>query len=352
MMKFAKAGRTRVRHQATVWGLLLACVASLVASAGASAKGWKVEPVPLGSKVLAVVQQDQRTALVQTAKGWKRVALCGAGLCVADSRRPRRARAPSGGLPDGLVARNGQLRAWFSQPTRVYPHGILGDRIEAASLTVRFHGQSAGRTMQISAGEFAVFEDLQPMLADITGNGVDEIIAIRSYLDSGASLVAYKVHNGKLVEAATTRPIGRANRWLNRVGVADFDGDGRREIAFVRTPHIGGSLEIWRFNGKKLKKVTEASGFSNHAIGSRVLDMSAMVDLNGDRRPDMIVPSANRHALRLMTFRNNRLQQLDRLEVNAEIVTNLAVLRGRGKAAIRVLFGLSNGTILSLQKAE
>ena len=35
-------------------------------------------------------------------------------------------------------------------------------------------------------------------------------------------------------------------RWLNPVGVPDLDGEERAEIAAVITPHIGGTLKVYR----------------------------------------------------------------------------------------------------------
>ena len=64
------------------------------------------------------------------------------------------------------------------------------------------------------------------------------------------------------------RTIGQPFRWLNPVGVGDFDGDGRREIAAVVTPHLGVTLKLYEWKGERLEPKHEAAGFSNHAIGS------------------------------------------------------------------------------------
>ena len=40
-----------------------------------------------------------------------------------------------------------------------------------------------------------------------------------------------------LPSSAATPFIGTPRRWLAPVGVADLDGDGRAEIAYVETPH-------------------------------------------------------------------------------------------------------------------
>ena len=72
---------------------------------------------------------------------------------------------------------------------------------------------------------------------DMDGDGSNEILVIKSYLDRGASMALFKSTGDGLARIAQSAPIGRANRWLNIVGAADFDGDGKKEISAVITPH-------------------------------------------------------------------------------------------------------------------
>ena len=66
----------------------------------------------------------------------------------------------------------------------------------------------------------SVFEDRKPRLADLDGDGTDEIIVVRSYLDRGAALSIVKLKAEGLEIVAETPAIGRANRWLNPAGIA------------------------------------------------------------------------------------------------------------------------------------
>lgn len=143
-----------------------------------------------------------------------------------------------------------------------------------------------------------VFEDLTPRLADMDGDGMAEIVTIRSQLSTGAALAVYGISAGQLKEVSATDPIGSANRWLNIAGIADFTGDRRVDIALVKTPHIGGRLEVWTFRSGSLTRVAAAEGFSNHRIGSTELHLSAIADANGDGVSDLALPDAGRTALR------------------------------------------------------
>ena len=70
-----------------------------------------------------------------------------------------------------------------------------------------------------------------------------------------------------VVLLAATPYIGQANRWLAPVGIADLDGDGRVEIAYVDRPHLARVLRIVRLEGDALVEVAAAQGLTNHRFG-------------------------------------------------------------------------------------
>ncbi|MHA1545694.1 MAG: FG-GAP repeat domain-containing protein, partial [Alphaproteobacteria bacterium] len=209
---------------------------------------------------------------------------------------------PAGALPDAVVTRgaNHIARTWLAQPTKRYGHGILGDTIEAGALVVE---ATNGRLAKLVLDENSVFEDLAPRLGDVTGDGRDEVVTMRTTLRGGAALFVARFRKGKLEKLTEGPNFGRPSRWLDPAGIADFTGDGHREIAVVTTPHIGGTLQLWSVRGTRLVKLVAVPGFSNHAIGSRVLDNSAVADFDGDGIVDIAVPSANRRTLRLASLR-------------------------------------------------
>ncbi len=149
--------------------------------------------------------------------------------------------------------------ARYGGPTHAYDHGILGDKVEYTKLILR----AGGRRVVIEAGEGYVFEDLAPRLADLNGDGRPEVIVVRTDMQRGASLAIYGVE-GLITQ---TPPIGRRYRWLAPVGVGDFDGNGRVEIAYIETPHLGKVLKIYHFFSQKLVLAASAQGLSNHRIG-------------------------------------------------------------------------------------
>lgn len=149
--------------------------------------------------------------------------------------------------------------ARFGGPTRAYDHGVLGDKVEYTKLILR----AGGRRIVIDVGEGYVFEDLAPRLADLDGDGRPEVIVVRTDMQRGASLAIYNA-SGLITQ---TPPIGQRYRWLAPVGVGDFDGNGRAEIAYVETPHLGKRLKVYSYLNRSLVLTAEIGGLSNHRIG-------------------------------------------------------------------------------------
>jgi hypothetical protein len=257
-----------------------------------------------------------------------------AALPAAGAERP-------GTLPDGVVVAGQRdvAFAWLTGPTHRYAHGVLGDAIEASGLAVEM---ADGRQLTFELDAGSVFEDRYPRLHDLDGDGDDEILAVRSYLDRGAALAVLGVEGGRLAILAETPAIGTANRWLNPVGAADFDGNGVTEIALVRTPHIGGTLALYRWQDGHLTEAHRAEGFSNHAIGTRELALSAVIDANGDGIPDLAVPGADRRTLRIVTFAHGRFQELANVPHAAPIAS--AIVPRDDESGRRLTYTLADGS--------
>ena len=179
---------------------------------------------------------------------------------------------------DGAVAR-------FEGPTNRYGHGIMGDLPEWSRLCLETSGVEAC----VDLPETSVFEDMMPRLADMDGDGIPEVIVVESTTRSGASLVIYQ-RDGIRLKRISTPPIGRRNRWLSPVGIADFNQDGRMDVAFVETPHLGKVLKIFSWNDGHLVLLASATGLSNHRIGDETIT-SGLRECGG--RTEIILPNGN-----------------------------------------------------------
>lgn len=317
--------------------------AALVAEMAAQAQGngWRVEGQSLNQPVTAL-RQVGAEVFVETG-GWRIASVCPEGICF-ERTRPPIGRLAWDGIPGGTIASaagQGVTRAWFIEPTTRYDHGILGDHIEGGGLTVV---DDSGRRHSIILGPDLVFEDLTPRIADIDNDGLNDVIVIRSSLSAGAAVAVYSLTDGELGEISATNAIGQPYRWLNIAGIADFDADGTLDIALVRTPHIGGTLEFWTMRRGDLVRLAAAGGFSNHAIGSPELDMSAIGDFDGDGTLDLAVPSADRTTLRIVRLVGNEIDEIASVSVGLPIVTAIAALCG--DVCRQLLLGRSDGSLI------
>ncbi|MEL7465939.1 MAG: VCBS repeat-containing protein [Pseudomonadota bacterium] len=228
------------------------------------------------------------------------------------------------GLPDGLIAKSwGDIRrAWYEQPTRRYAHAILGDAIEAGALVAY---DAAGTRHEVVLPEQQVFEDRYPRIVDLDSDGRNEVVAIRASSTGGGGVAIYGLRDGRLSELAAVPDIGTPNRWLNIAAIEDLNGDGLMEIAFVKTPHIGGTLRVFSYRDGALRLLDEERGFSNHAIGDREMRLSAIMDADGDGRLDVAVPDAERRALRIMALDGDELREIASIATPRRIASAILV---------------------------
>ncbi|MBT3534479.1 MAG: VCBS repeat-containing protein [Rhodospirillaceae bacterium] len=246
-------------------------------------------------------------------------------------------------LPDGIVTMGGQdiSAAWLVVPTKRYDHGVLGDAIEAAGVRAQMRD---GRVLSFNLPPDSVFEDRRVRLADLDGDGGDELLVVRSYLNRGAALAVLRPGPNELAIVAETPAIGLPYRWLNPAAVADFDGDGRVEIALVVTPHIGGTLKYYELRQNRLIAEFSSSGFSNHAMGSPIQDMAAVVDWG--RGPILHLPDAWRGGLRQVSLLEGQDKIRNFASHNRPITTALVAADLDGDGWKEIVYGLDNGELV------
>ena len=159
-----------------------------------------------------------------------------------------------------VPAAAGIVSADYAEPTTRYAHGILGDAVEWGALVMR---DETGRRLAVRLPERRVFEDTAPRLADVDGDGDAEVVVVETDVTQGARLSIYD-ETGLVAANAF---IGRPNRWLAPAGIADLDGDGRVEIAYVDRPHLAKRLRLWRLENGTLTEIAALGGVTNHRIG-------------------------------------------------------------------------------------
>ena len=175
------------------------------------------------------------------------------------------------------------VAARLAQPTLRYDHAVLGDGVEwgALELTIAPCAQCAQPTapdeqrkrLTIRLPLSRVFEDITVRVADLNGDGAAEAVVVETDIARGAALAVYDA----LGHRAATASLGATHRWLAPAGIADLDGDGQIEIAYVDRPHVSRELVILHYTGKQgatpaaLTEVARLPGLTNHRIGDSVI---------------------------------------------------------------------------------
>ena len=152
------------------------------------------------------------------------------------------------------------IAATLAEPTARYDHAVLGDALEWAALRLTL---SDGSQRLFRLPETRVFEDVTTRLVDADGDGRTEVLVVETDIAQGAALSLWGP------EGRITRSdfLGQTHRWLAPVAVADLDGDGRPEIAYIDRPHLQRDLVLMHFDGAALTEVARLPGLTNHRIG-------------------------------------------------------------------------------------
>jgi len=224
-------------------------------------------------------------------------------------------------VKDGRIATSpdGLIRAWYTDETESYAHGALGDAVEALSLVVQEKG---GKPAIYTVIADEVFEDLEPRIVDLDRalSGKPEIVAITASSTGGAGIAVFGLGRNSdgdpgLLRLASSARIGAPYRWLNIAGIADFDGDGFTEIAYVDRPHIRGELVFLEWRGGRLREQARKGGYANHHGGSTVQDLSEVADVDGDGTPDLVLPVRGYSAIAAVALTPDGAHRIAEVEI-------------------------------------
>jgi hypothetical protein len=237
---------------------------------------------------------------------------------------------------------------WIDEVTSVvltgstsdYPHGILGDRIESTGFAV-YRDNNLISKYELPKGR--VYETLRATVAElILENEGQEIILTSSDHFNGSRVDVYSL-SGELLGVSDS--IGRGFRWLHVLGVAEFSDTDEKYLAIVKTPHIGGRLELLHWNGQALETVSAFNNVSTHRIGSANLNMAMLLNMDNSAGAEILIPTMDFRTLLVIKYVGGRLKEVDRFELPGVLSTN--IFYDKGYHAYLWL-GLNNGKIVRI----
>jgi hypothetical protein len=231
-------------------------------------------------------------------------------------------RLPLGGLPDArLLVDDDERLLLLGRRTERYAHGVLGDAWEAGSILLLQTQPTLAIISEIELPEHEVLEGVSPIWVDLNGDTEREILVTVSDREKGAYLALYSEDGRQL---ARSTAIGRAFRWRHQLTAADFLGNREVEIAAVLTPHIGGVLQFFSWEGNQLHLQAEAQGVSSHQIGSGNLDMALSGDFDDDQRLEILLPNTDYDVLGAFQRDGDGVLLKWEIPLGSRLSTNLA----------------------------
>lgn len=248
-------------------------------------------------------------------------------------------------LPDARIVENdGGSVAVLSSPTRRYVHGVIGDDLEAGSISVlRPGGGGYQLSAEIQPESGGVFEGISPLWFR-PAPGEEELLAVTESVESVGSRISVYDPDGTLVAAGPF--IGTPQKWRHLVAAGPFGPDGEVEIVAMRTPHVGGMTEFYRLDRKQgtLKVAATGKGYPSHTIYSRNLDAVRAGDFDNDGAWELVAPDASYTGLVAVRHTESGVEPVWTLPLNGSLATNLATATDKdGRVALAA--GTLDGTL-------
>lgn len=224
----------------------------------------------------------------------------------------------------------------LSDPTDQYRHGILGDAVEASAVTIIQLTDQPFVLHQFTIPSDWVIESILPLWSDWDGDGAREILLTLSNDTHGAKLALYDESGNLLAESG---PIGTGYRWRHALAIAPFGEDGQRLLVDVQTPHIGGIVNIysWDKEHQVLKTEASLSGYSTHDIGSRDMQMFALLPDKQYDQTLLILPTQSKTELAALRYVSGEIREEWRISLDGRLTGNLESIEGDDGWIIRAI---------------
>ncbi|WP_419919692.1 hypothetical protein [Candidatus Poriferisocius sp.] len=224
-------------------------------------------------------------------------------------------------------------------PTNRYPHSALGDNLEATSVVAVTVGVNELETIYRSGDD--VIETIAPLLADVDGDGIDDVVLTVSN-DAGIRIVVVSSTGGGVV--ATSDPTDRLLGWRQLIAVGPLGPDGGTEIAEILHPSTDGSVRFLKRNGPGLDVVAQKVGYRSHEFGTRNLEQALVVDADRDGHPEVVVPTLDRQSMAGVRHAPDGAAEMWVRPLGGTLATNIAALT-RPDGTLSLAAGTREGSL-------
>lgn len=250
-------------------------------------------------------------------------------------------------LPDSQIIQDELQRLLIlTDPSDKYQHGILGDILEATSVTMVQLSDQPAVINKFSVPVDWVIESILPVWKDWDENGEREIVLTLSNAAYGAKLVLYNESGNILAESL---PIGKGYRWRHALDIAPLGENGQRLLVEVQTPHIGGivALYSWDKDNKVLKTEATLQGYSTHDIGSRNMHMYELLANEQYEQVLLIIPTQSKTELSALRLVSGVINEEWRIPLGGKLSGNIELIDENGVLAISAIIDKNQEVLLN-----
>jgi hypothetical protein len=226
-------------------------------------------------------------------------------------------------LQDSIILEDDQQRLLIlTDPSDQYQHGILGDSLEANSVTIVDLSDEPNVINKFSVPKNWVIESIKPLWSDWDNDGDKEIVLTLSNSTQGSKIVLYDESGNNLAESA---PIGIGYRWRHVLDIASFGDNGQKFLVDVQTPHIGGIVNYysWDKENNTINVEASLSGYSTHDIGSRDMHMYLLTEDEKSQQTLLIIPTQSKRELVALRYKSGKIHEEWIIPLGGKLTGNL-----------------------------
>ena len=252
---------------------------------------------------------------------------------------------PATALPDARAAMSsGGTLAIPTGPTGSYDHGILGDDLEAGSISLLRPRGKPEIVQEIHPESGGVFELLTPLWFEAGGPEGEELLAVAESTPEGGRRISAYRPDGSLAAAGPF--VGEPMRWRHLLAAGPFGPGGEVELAVTRTPHTDAITEFYRpdLQSGELKLSATGPGYPSHTLYSRNLDAARAGDLDGDGRWELLLPGTSYDTLAAVRHTRSGVETAWTLRVGGNLTTNIGSVAG-ASGRVSVAVGRTDGVL-------
>lgn len=225
-------------------------------------------------------------------------------------------------LPDTRVVQISPEKVLvLAQPTDRYPQSALGDNLEATTVVVVTVGVNEVEVVYESGDD--VIESIAPLLADVDGDGIDDVVLTVSNDSEIWFEVASSTGGGVM---AISDPVDRLLGWRHLVAVGPLSPTGQTEIVEVLYPDTQGSVRFLSLNGSKLGITATRTGYRSHEFGARNLEQAVAADVDRDSYVEVILPTLDRQHIAGVRHGPDGAVDMWSRPLGGTLASNIAVL--------------------------